>query len=111
MRCLTVSFIAVCLWLYSAEAQQGYFKSGNMLHQSCRAGLANEYIAGVVDTHMFLSTEPGKSPRLFCLPAGSINTQAADIVCKYLADHPEQRHYSASTTAIVALNAAFPCAR
>jgi hypothetical protein len=43
-----------------------------------------------------------------CVPENSTQ-QLVDVVKRYLDQHPEQRHYSATSFAAAALAAAFPC--
>ncbi len=48
--------------------------------------------------------------RLVCIPPSvGPTTQALDVVIKYMRDHPEVAHYSASSTIYTALKRAFPC--
>ncbi len=44
-----------------------------------------------------------------CTPNGVTRGQTRDIVVAYLVNHPEQRHFIASSLAAYALAVAFPC--
>jgi Rap1a immunity proteins len=59
------------------------------------------YVAGVSD---IMSTNGD-----ICLPSDATIQQIVDTVAKYLSDHPEKRHYSASSQSGIALMQAFPC--
>jgi Rap1a immunity proteins len=95
-----------CLW--PASAFSGAFLTGNDLFSRCSTEGNNGeisclgYIEGVAD----LMTALDKT----CLSGNVTSRQATDIVMKYLRDHPESRHYSASSIAGLALQQAFPCA-
>ena len=102
------------LVLSSSHATAGEFLAGNDLHNTCTekdhlsVAACAYYIAGVVDaSELFVLLEV--SSRHFCLPPEASTTQTADVVRRYLANHPEKRHNSASSLSIVALAEAFPC--
>jgi hypothetical protein len=44
-----------------------------------------------------------------CAPQGSTPTQWEAVVVKYLRDHPEELHYSFTSSAFAALAKAWPC--
>ncbi|WP_367159421.1 Rap1a/Tai family immunity protein [Mesorhizobium sp.] len=44
-----------------------------------------------------------------CIPSGATNDQLAEVVIKYLGDHPEELHYPAAPLSMVAIAKAFPC--
>jgi hypothetical protein len=84
-----------------ARAEAGFI-SGNQLHEYCQKYDARQfvygYIASVADSDKFL-----------CAPPGVTVQQLADVVCRYLSDHPEKRHLTGASLAFGALNASFPC--
>jgi hypothetical protein len=88
----------------SASAQ---FINGNKLHEMCITDKASalNYSMGVADAHTFHR----KKDPLFCLPESATAGQVLDVLCKYLADRPEKRHFTASSTSLLAFSAAFPC--
>lgn len=103
-RMAVLMIFGFALWPCAAFA----LLSGNELFQSCEAregtadnGVCVGYIKGVADTFQIAHQ--------FCPPKGAIGEQLNDVVIKYLRDHPEKRHYSASSLVIVALQRAFPC--
>ena len=61
------------------------------------------YVMGVSDALIAVK------PNLFCVPPGITVDQERAVVVKYLRDHPETWHYSASSEVGVALKKAFPC--
>jgi hypothetical protein len=91
-----------------AQAERQFFYDGNSIHESCSTdprGTTN-YVAGVVDAHETLTG--GSEPR-FCIPPRVTGGQARDVVCKFVAERPHDRHLAASPLIILALKAAFPC--
>jgi hypothetical protein len=44
-----------------------------------------------------------------CVPDGVTGSQVNDVAMKYLAEHPQQRHFSAPSLIAKALSEAFPC--
>lgn len=72
------------------------------------------YVAGVLEASgLFRAVEAGRYPNPVipvCQPTGSNSMQAADIVKKYLLDHPEKRHIAAVVLVVLALQDGFPCA-
>lgn len=88
------------LWINSPV-----FYNGNELYELCGKNIpfCNGYISGVADV---LASQSGNS---MCLPKGVVIKQVADVVMKYLTDHPESRHYNANSEIFLALSIAFPC--
>lgn len=84
------------------------FLDGNKLYDMCsrnRPAVAF-YLAGVSDT--IASSPPGQKQE-FCTPRQATGEQVTDVICNYLRDYPDQRHYTAASTAVVAFRIAFPC--
>jgi len=91
-------------------------ESGNTLVQKCPRGIDSEayclgYVAGVVDLVFQLEAAPvGLSVvEDLCLPDGAELGQFAGVLSNYFDDHPEGRHYAASSSALLALHEAFGC--
>jgi len=101
--------LAVMFVLLISNPGYSGFKDGNELYKNCSAednvqqALCLSYVIGCFDT---LETIESK---LVCITDGVIANQLGDVVTAYLKTHPEERHYSASSTAIVAMIEAFPC--
>jgi hypothetical protein len=95
----TTVFLLSPTFAFSARG----FVTGNDLFSKCSSNspLCMGYIAGVSDV---MSTNGD-----ICLPDNATVQQIVDIVVKYLSDHPDRRHYSASSESGVALMQAFPC--
>ena len=49
------------------------------------------------------------TPTGICLPQGTKNGQLADVLIKYLRDHPKKRHLQQAMLTIFAFRKAFPC--
>ena len=65
-------------------------------------------LIGTVETHELLSKR-NNSENFFCLSSGVTNNQAIMVIVKYLKEHPEILHRSASTLILLALQKNFPC--
>ena len=97
---------AICALTFvgASHAEQ----TGNALHgwlsnsQSDVVGVA--YTTGVLDSEGWVA-----KGLPYCPPAGVVNSQAIDIVKRYLADRPEERHKPAPLLIYTALSKAFPC--
>jgi hypothetical protein len=100
--------------LTGSRAAEAQFYSGNDLHGYCSVdrgnlhyaqymGICQGFVAGVVDSSL--------RPLSFrvCVPAGVTLQQTADVVTNYLRDHPEERHYTAQSLVVFALQQAWPC--
>jgi hypothetical protein len=109
MRPGVLVLVADLLWPASTFAQEGFFSSGfmtaNKLYDECTSGslLCSVYVMGVSDGLIAVK------PNLFCAPLDITVDQERALVVKYLRDHPETWHYSASSEVGVALKKAFPC--
>jgi len=99
------------LMAFPINGHAGYL-DGNMLYERCSSKKGDEfyymnasecrgYITGVADTLDGFS---------FCIPNQVTRGQNADIVTKYLSDHPEDRHRDGHAITAQALSLAFPCA-
>jgi hypothetical protein len=103
----TLMIIACVMWSGSAFAAQAFFTGDDLLNQcngkdySYAIGVCIGYVMGVSD---MLSTSG-----TICAVQHFSASQMGDIVIKYLRDHPERRHYSASDEIEVALKNALPC--
>jgi hypothetical protein len=88
----------------SAFSAKGFVKADDLFSKcGFNSPLCMGYLAGVSD---IMSTNDD-----ICLPDNAALPQIVDIVVKYLTDHPERRHYSASSESGIALMQAFPCNR
>ncbi|CAI0815540.1 MULTISPECIES: Rap1a/Tai family immunity protein [Serratia] len=114
-----VSFLAALLFSSAASAgfysgsallseTSGYVKNKNgsaTVAEALDAGMFMGYVAGVFDTFSM------QGNRSICPEAGMSVGTASDAVMQYLNEHPEQLHYSAPSVIMLALTAAYPCAR
>lgn len=103
-------FAAVVLFTLSAGATRADFYDGNELYEMCasRKEAVTLYVIGVYDGYATTSEAYSKQ-RQSCLSGNVRGSQLGDVTCNYLRDHPEQRQYTASSTALAALISAFPC--
>lgn len=66
------------------------------------------YVAAASDTHD-IWVFWGHLPRQMCIPNGVTAVQLAQVSVKFLKEHPEELHNSASSLLLHALKKAFPC--
>ena len=108
-RISLIVLVAVLLWPISSFAQESaVFKTGNQLYKVCTADSGSlqmitclGYVAGLSD----LLQDMKKT----CAPREVTQAQTRDVIVSYFRDHPEVRHYSASSEAARALMNTFPC--
>lgn len=70
-----------------------------------QAGECLGFIEGVLDA----TTSYPQASTHICFPNGSMSGTLIEIVTDYLDKHPENRHFSATSLVITALQEAFPC--
>ncbi len=112
MAKLIPNLAAIALTFSPATTLAGGFYSGNELLNICRndSMSAGNYVAGVIDTSVTAhSFQDGLQIASVCMPANSRLSQARDVVCGYLENHPEERHFGAASTALAVLSQSFPC--
>jgi hypothetical protein len=98
------TFIAMCLTalLSTAHAQ---FINGNQLHADFNGSASDKafalgYVSGVVDSF---------DEELFCVPVKAELGQLRDIVRKFVASNPKERHRHAGALVVFSLATEFPC--
>ena len=103
VKTIRIIFAAVFLLSPTFAFSARGFVTGDDLSFKCSTNSQScmGYIAGVSD---IMSTNGD-----ICLPNHATIQQIVDLVAKYLSDHPERRHYGASSEAGIALMEAFPC--
>jgi hypothetical protein len=103
VKTIRIIFAAVCLLSPTSAFSARGFVTGDDLSSKCsiNSPMCIGYVAGVSD---IMSTNGD-----ICLPSDATIQQIVDTVAKYLSDHPEKRHYSASSQSGIALMQAFPC--
>jgi hypothetical protein len=105
VKTIRIIFAAVFLLSPTFAFSARGFVTGDDLSSKCsiNSPMCMGYIAGVSD---IMSTNGD-----ICLPKNATVQQIVDIVAKYLSDHPERRHFSASSESGIALMQAFPCTK
>jgi hypothetical protein len=105
--CILLTVVAIPADAYEPRAAM----SGNQLLSVCESAAASDhsactaYVAGVVD----LLEQLAFRDDVKCWPAIPQQVtvqQMADIVLKYLKDHPEHRHYSGASNVRLAIEGA-----
>lgn len=87
------------------------FMTGNMLHDACQNEeyKAYAYVMGATDMTTLMAARVDERLVRPCISTSIMTSQAVDVACNYLQEHPEERHWSASRSVWVALSEAFPC--
>ncbi|MGW5960198.1 Rap1a/Tai family immunity protein [Methylorubrum thiocyanatum] len=106
--------IAVALVALSSMPVRAQFFNGNHLHSWCAQPsgsifkeAVSSYMSGLMDGTVY-----SKNPDLkICMPESVSIQQARDVFCKYLSDHPEDRHRTAAHLVFASIRAAWPCSR
>jgi hypothetical protein len=105
LACVALAAVLVVALMGGARAD---FMTGNQLWEKCQASppiICAGYVSAVADImghHTVFN-------RRACFAPEVTNGQVADVVKKWLREHPESRHYVASSLAAEALAEAFPC--
>lgn len=88
------------------------FISGNSVYDDCQNAPfeASRYAIGVLDGARTIESWLGVASA-FCIPRHTTEIQAKDVMCRYLASNPQARHLDASSIALNAFYAAWPCPR
>ena len=101
------------------KAEAAVIWDGNKLHDLCQHYKADQlktelgvacfsFILGVTQTLLLI--EDSSSPLRHPCPGKNVTeTQIADVVVKWMEDHPEKRDLPAPWVVMKALYAAFPC--
>ena len=85
---------------------------GNELWRLCTSkgtranGLCYGYVTAIAEV---ARESDGLYGHRACLPEHTTRRQTVEVVKRYLEQHPEQRHYGASSLVAEALAGAFPC--
>lgn len=88
---------------------QSFYKGNDHTDDCLAVGASvNGYVTGAIDTYSIGGTN-GAPYMQICMPDAVTAGQATAVYCKYLADHPEDRHYNAASLIWAAMNDAWPC--
>jgi hypothetical protein len=103
VKTIRITFAAVFLLSPTVAFSARGFVTADDLSSKCSVNspMCMGYVTGVSD---IMSTNGD-----ICPPNNATVQQIVDIVARYLTDHPERRHYSASSESGIALMQAFPC--
>ena len=104
-KTILLTFIfGACIFSIAGD-QVAAFKNGNDIYSmlledsTFSRAYGDGYVIGVHDAF---------NGEYFSSPKGVTQIQIIDIVKKYFEENPEQRHYGAAQTIVVALHNAFP---
>jgi len=122
--------IALALSTHAVSAQAAQEHTGVRLLEECQMALRDDdyiiehgalikatscllYIRGVADTLSLWKDESDVAKAHLlppaCIPDGASNFEMANVVLKYLNDHPNKLHESYSLLVILALQDGYPC--
>jgi hypothetical protein len=94
------------LFVASVSAQAAVvFDTGNELLSMCDDSQGRPYCLGTAAGYSDMLQTIGET----CADRNVTRGQAADVVIRFLRDHPEVRNKTASSLARAALKEAFPC--
>jgi hypothetical protein len=105
MKTYTLVLIILLTIPAKASLSAGNYFNGNDIYafatseDPVKEALFNGYVSGVMDAN----TE------ILCVPVEVTLQQAADIVRKYLEQHPDIRHFAGRGFVILSITEAFPC--
>lgn len=109
----TVACIAAAILSAPAHADAPKV-DGNYMYSMCSAGDqldsfgCLEFVAGWVEGMTTQAAIDNTHPP-FCIPSRILYVQFRDIFVNYLAAHPEQRQYLATSLLTFSISQAFPC--
>lgn len=100
----------LALWATCAPVNAGYL-SGNQLHEWCQTpnAISVPYVIGIYDALEMDQMITDQGARM-CVAEGVTRGQLNDIVCKFVGETPEDRHFPAAILVLNAVVKAFPCA-
>ncbi|QHO72318.1 hypothetical protein ACH79_06445 [Bradyrhizobium sp. CCBAU 051011] len=104
--------VAAFAALAMATVAKAQFIDGADLLAKCKSGnraFCLGYAAGIADALVTLREGGDVLPKGVCLPNNVVLSSVADVIARRLVERPEARHYTAGSTAMVALLDAFPC--
>jgi len=120
---MRITIVLIALSLLSIPASADIW-NGNELYDMCQKGphTLNGYVAGVFDksvadnalAEFWAPTRENKDQlkkviKPFCIPDRMRVSQMRDVVCKFLAERPNQPHLAGAPLVQTALAEAFPC--
>lgn len=110
-------FLALFFIIFWVNPARAAYVTGEMLSNYCGSETPTDmvscanYIAGIIDYHVFMQSM-GAVPELgFCLPENITIEEVSFKVMKYLKSAPQQYEFIAAPSVIMALNKEYPCAR
>ena len=110
-----IAAVGLAVTLLLSAQSQAAFNDGSTLLRECESDSAamynacSGYIMAISDLHSTMLGWSYLDEPHFCQPNGAASGQLVKVVIKYLNEHPEQLHHSASGLVTNALHYAFPC--
>jgi hypothetical protein len=105
MRKTLLAILILIAFTANVQAVQVFYTGDQFVEES--EPIKTGYIVGIVEAHTFLNAS--LSQKVFCEPMDASPGQLKAIVMKYLTNHPESRHLTASSLIFSSLQQAFPC--
>jgi len=114
---MRVPIAAFTILVTTVAFGESYYETGNLLYEKLTSsnafakGYAAGYVAAIVDDRQLAQNmgELSEGGLRVCVPNEATVRQIIDVVKKYLENNPENRHYGAASSVVLALRQAFPC--
>jgi len=104
----------IFLWFTPKNAVSAYV-TGDTLKLYCSSEESGDviacanYIAGIIDYHVFMQTMGVMHDFGFCIPEGVTIEAASFVVMKYLKSSPYYDPFIGASSVIMALHSQYPC--
>jgi len=114
-KTIILVIISLFLLFFAGNSRAAYVTSGNLL-KKCESDNRDDlfscmnYIAGVIDYHIFMQSLGTQPITDFCLPDNISIEKASVVVIAYLKETPQHAPFIAAPAVLMALNKEYPCA-
>lgn len=102
--------LGICLSL-AAQGAMANFNNGNNMWEYCQTDRSYVvgYATGAFDAYEGANKLNPNNYTSICAPKAVTAGQLTDVMCDYLRDNPQDRHFTASSLLWWASNSAWPC--
>jgi len=114
-KTLFLTVICLLLLVFNQETRAANLTGGKLLSY-CKSDKGDEllscvnYVAGVIDYHIFMQSMGTTPTTDFCIPDSVSVDKASFVVMNYLEKHQEHLPFIAAPTVLMALADEYPCA-
>lgn len=116
MKNYLILLILLIFTLFVPNKAQAALVTGDMLKSHCSSEksedllICTNYIAGIIDYHLFMKTMNVLPDLGFCLPKDISIEEASFVIMKYLQNSPYYDPFIGASSVIMALHNEYPCA-